>query len=324
MTKLTAVLVALVGLLALPGTGQASQTFGSPLKNAPANGPDPCVETVPGSCTLVAYINPNDAGDPVTSPAPFDGVVVKVRIRSAAAVSVTFRFATIGAPQGEVANARITANGPTVTLKGTGEIEEYPARVPVKKGVHVALDAPSASMVYNQGGDKYTYLYAPPLVKGNAPRASSGEPTGQLLVQAVIEPDADKDGAGDETQDACPANPSRTAAPCRDTSNPRLRGVKLESPAFRRSTVLDYRLSEAAKLTLRVQKAVRGRRGQTRFAWIGGQLTDAGAIGKNEIAIKRRFAGRRLAPGRYRLVIVARDAAGNKSAVKRIGFRIEG
>ena len=322
MTKLTALIVALAGLLALPATGQASQTFGSLLKNAPANGSTPCIEGVSGPCTLVGYINPNDAGDPVTSPAPFDGVVVKVRIRSAAAESVTFRFATIDTPQGEVANARITANGPTVTLKGTGEIEEYPARVRVSKGAHVALDAPSTSAVYNQGGDKFTYLYSPPLVKGAAARASTGEPTGQLLVQAVIEPDADKDGAGDETQDACPANPAKTVGPCTDTSKPRLRGVELGSSAFKRATVLDYRLSEAAKVTVRVQKAVR-RHGKTRFAWVAGKLTDKGAVGENELAIKRRFAGRRLAPGRYRLVIVAKDAAGNKSAVKRIGFRIK-
>ena len=193
--KLTALVVALAGLLALPAAGNASSTFGSLLKNPPANGSSPCVPT--GSCTLVAYISPNDAGDPVASPAPFDGVVTKVRIRSAAAEQVTFRFATIDAPQADVANAQITANGPTVTLQGTSEIEEYQARVPVKKGVHVALDAPSTSAVYNQGGDKFTYLYAPQLGLGQGPKASTGEPTGQLLVQAVIEPDADKDGYGD-------------------------------------------------------------------------------------------------------------------------------
>ena len=316
--KLTAVVVAVLGLFALPASGQASDTFGSLLKNAPANGPNPCVDGVPGPCTLVGYINPNDAGDPVTSPAPYDGVVVKVRIRSAAAESVTFRFATVGAPQGDVANAQIAADGPTVTLQGTGEIEEYAARVAVKQGVHVALDAPSASMVYNQGGDKFTYLYAPPLVKGDSPRASQGEPTGQLLVQAVIERDADRDGYGDETQDACPANPDKTAAPCTDTSKPRLSGLELDRTAFRRSTVLEYRLTEAAKVTIHLQKRKRGR-----WVELRGKLTDRGAVGNNQITIKRRFAGRKLAPGPYRLELIAKDAAGNKSAEKRIGFRIK-
>lgn len=318
MIKLTAVVIAVVGLCALPATGQASSTFGSLLKNAPANGPNPCVEGVPGSCTLVGYIHPNDAGDPVTSPAPHDGVVVKVRIRSAAAESVTFRFATIGAPQNEVASAQVVADGPTVQLQGTGEIEEYAARVPVKQGVHVALHAPSGSAVYNQGGDKFTYLYAPPLVPGDAPRASSGEPTGQLLVQAVIERDADRDGYGDESQDACPANPQRHAAPCADRVKPRLTGLELDRRAFRRSTVLDYRLTEAAKVTIHVEKRKRGR-----WVELRGKLTDRGAIGNNEVTIRRRFGGRWLAPGGYRLELVAKDAAGNKSVVKRIGFRIK-
>jgi hypothetical protein len=317
-TKLIALIVSVVGILALPATGQASSTFGSLLKNAPANGPNPCVETVPGSCTLVGYINPNDAGDPVTSPAPFDGVVVKVRIRSAAADSVTFRFATIDAPQGGVANAQIIANGPTVKLQGTGEIEEYGARVAVNKGAHVALDAPSASAVYNQGGDKFTYLYAPPLVLGQGPRASTGEPTGQLLVQAVIEPDADKDGYGDETQDACPANAQRSAGPCTDTSKPKLKSLKLDRSAFSRSTVLHYRLSETATVTAHLQKRKHGHWGDVR-----GKLTDQGAAGANELTLERRFAGRKLAPGRYRVELVAKDAASNKSVLVRIGFRIK-
>jgi hypothetical protein len=304
MIKLTAVIAAVTGLLALPATGQASDTFGSLLKNAPANGPNPCVEGVPGNCTLVGHIHPNDAGDPVTSPAPYDGVVVKLRIRSAAAEQVTFRFATIGAPQNEIASAQIAADGPTVHLQGTGEIEEYAARVPVRQGVHVALNAPSGSAVYNQGGDKFTYLYAPPLVTGGAPQPSSGEPTGQLLVQAVIERDADRDGYGDETQD--------------DFVKPRLAGLELDRKAFRRSTVLDYRLTEAAKVTIHVEKRKRGR-----WVELRGKLTDQGAIGNNEVTIRRRFGGRWLAPGGYRLELVAKDAAGNKSAVKRIGFRIK-
>jgi hypothetical protein len=47
------------------------------------------------------------------------------------------------------------------------------------------------------------------------------------------------------------------------------------------------------------------------------------AVRSAEITIKRRFAGRKLAPGTYRLELVAKDAAGNESVVKRIGFRIK-
>ena len=52
-------------------------------------------------------------------------------------------------------------------------------------------------------------------------------------------------------------------------------------------------------------------------------LTDQGTVGANDITIRRRFAGHKLAPGRYRLELVAADRAGNKSALKQIGFRIK-
>ena len=339
MKRLITLALALTGLLAIPAAGHASQTFGSLLKNSPAPGPDPCVDTAPGPCTLVGYIHPNDAGDPVTSPAPADGVVVKFRIRSLSAESVTFRFATID-KQGDTAFAQGAGIGPTVTLAGTGEIEEFPARMPVRQGTHTALDAPSTTMVYNTGGNEYTYLYGPPLTEGQGPRAQGAEPTGELLIQAVMEPDADKDGFGDETQDGCPADAAATAPPCNvaDTTKPVLSGVQLSPKTFKRSASLGYRLSEAATLTVRVQKAKPGRRvaGRcrrpsprnatrprcTRYTRVRGKLTDAGAAGKNALAISRTFAGRRLRPGRYRLVIVAKDGAGNTSAVKRIKFRV--
>ena len=49
-------------------------------------------------------------------------------------------------------------------------------------------------------------------------------------------------------------------------------------------------------------------------------LTDQGTVGANDITIRRRFAGHKLAPGRYRLELVG---AGNKSVQKHIGFRIK-
>ena len=289
MTRISAAAVAIAAVLALPATGNASESFGSLLKNSPANGSDPCVETVTGPCTLVAWINPNDAGDPVTSPAPADGVIVKFRIRSSAAESVTFRLATID-KQGDVALAQGAGVGPTVTLAGTKEIEEFPASVRVHRGDHVALDAPSSNMVYNQGGDEFTYLYAPPLVAGQAPRAASAEPTGELLVQAVMEPDADRDGLGDETQDAKVA--------------PSIKRLRVAGGSVR------LRLSEAATLRIRIDRATNGHYRNVRT------LKRAGKTGRNALSL-----GRRLAAGRYRVTVVAVDAAGNRSAAKRVPFR---
>ena len=292
MTRITAAAVAIAAVLALPATGNASESFGSLLKHSPANGSDQCVETVTGPCTLVGWINPNDAGDPVTSPAPADGVIVKFRIRSSAAESVTFRLATID-KQGDVALAQGAGVGPTVTLAGTEEIEEFPASVRVHKGDHVALDSPSSHTVYNQGGDEFTYLYAPPLVDGQGPRAASAEPTGELLVQAVMEADADKDGLGDETQDTSLAKVA-----------PSIERLRVAGGSVR------LRLSEAAKLRIRLDKAKNGHYRKVRT------LKRAGKAGRNVLSL-----GRTLAVGRYRVTVVAVDADGNRSAAKRYRFR---
>jgi hypothetical protein len=291
MTRITASAVAIAAVLALPATGNASESFGSLLKHSPANGSDQCVENVTGPCTLVGWINPNDAGDPVTSPAPADGVIVKFRIRSSAAESVTFRLATID-KQGDVALAQGAGVGPTVTLAGTEEIEEFPAGVRVHKGDHVALDAPSSHMVYNQGGDEFTYLYAPPLVDGQGPRGASADPTGELLVQAVMESDADRDGLGDETQDA---NVDRA---------PSIKRLRVVGGSAR------LRLSEAATLRIRIDRAKNGHYRNVRT------LKRTGRAGRNTLSL-----GRRLAAGRYRVTVVAVDADGNRSAAKRLSFR---
>ena len=72
-------------------------------------------------------------------------------------------------------------------------------------------------------------------------------------------------------------------------------------------------LSEAAALTVRVEK----QSGKRRFRAAGAAKRFTGKAGAN--TLKR--AVRKLAPGRYRLVVTATDAAGNRT-VKRVSFRV--
>src|SRR5688572_9818133 len=165
MTRKLVLLAGLVAVLALPAASHAAETFGSRLTNMPANGSDLCADPAPGPCTLVAHINPNAAGDPVTSPAPSSGVIVRFRLRTLAAESVTLRLATL-TNQGGTLLAQAAGTGPTVTTQGTGAIEEFTSRFAVQAGEHLALNAGTSHMVYNQGGDEFTRIYAPPLVDG--------------------------------------------------------------------------------------------------------------------------------------------------------------
>jgi hypothetical protein len=102
-------------------------------------------------------------------------------------------------------------------------------------------------------------------------------------------------------------------------------------------TTVRYSLSEPATATFRVRRRTIGRRvGAScrklsrrnrrrprcvRYVRAGSPFIHHGAAGPNSF----RFTGhpgRKLAPGRYRLVVVAIDVAGNRSAPKRRSFKI--
>jgi hypothetical protein len=321
----------------------AAENFGSRLLNEPTDGG--CKTPVTPPCTYVSYIHPSDPdGDPYSGGAPRDGVIVKFRIRAffgaGESPAVTFRLANIDLQDVNTALSTAAGTGPTVNVAGTGEIEEFPGRLPVKKGNHLALDTSDVNAIYNSNGNKFTYVYGPPLVQGQGPRGSS-DVTNELLVAAVVEPDSDKDGFGDETQDSCPtdAGTQQGACPQPDVTKPKLTGVSLAPKAFKSSTKLLYRLSETANVTVKVEKAKKGRRVRgkcrkqtaanrqrprcTRYVKLRGSIKATGGAGLNELTLNARIGGRKLSPGKYRAVVVARDAAGNVSKTKRIGFRIK-
>jgi hypothetical protein len=84
---------------------------------------------------------------------------------------------------------------------------------------------------------------------------------------------------------------------------------------------VSYALDEAAVVTFTVQRAVR-RRGRTRYVRVRGSLTHAGAAGGNRLRFSGRLPGRSLKRGRYRLVALPTDAAGNTGRAVRASFRV--
>jgi hypothetical protein len=329
--------------MALPAAGSAAETFGSRFKNNPNYG---ACDALTAPCTYVSFIHPADPdGDPYSGGAPRDGVITKFRISAYGAggvgtpATVTFRLADITRTNPDSAQASAVGTGPTVTIAGTGEIEEFPGRLAVEKGNHLAIDTSDAHAVYASSGSDFTYVFAPPLMDGMGARTSDAV-TEELLVGAVIEPDSDNDGFGDETQDSCPtdAGTQQGACPKPDTTDPRLTDVSLTSRTFTSSTKLLYRLSETATVTATVEKAGKGRRVRgkcrkqtaanakrkrcVRYVKLPGRIRTTGGKGLNQLTLRNSIGGRKLRPGKYRLTLVARDGAGNVSAKKRIGFRV--
>jgi len=326
----TAALSACAALLLLPAAGQAATEFGSRLDHEPANSGE-CEPL--GPCTIVSFIHPSDPnGDPYSGGAPVDGVIVKFRIRAFVpeASPVTFRLADISRPDpndDESALATAAVTGPTVILQTTEDevpIREFPGRLSVKKGQHLAIDGTNVQATVNNSGDDFSYVFTPPLLDGSGARGSL-QSTGELLVAAVIEPDADKDGFGDETQDQCPSQ-ATTQGAC-DVTAPGVTGLGVKGKK------VSYTLSEAASASLLLEKKLPGRRvgkkcvPQTaknkgnkrcsRFKAIGAAFAGPGAAGANQATLPVR----KLAPGSYRVTITARDAAGNQT-VKSFSFKV--
>lgn len=112
----------------------------------------------------------------------------------------------------------------------------------------------------------------------------------------------------------------------RDTTKPVVSALKLTTRRFKPSAakpkrakggVLRLKLSEAARVELRVERAAK------RGTWkrVAGKATLQVPRGTTSLRF-RGGLGKKLARGRYRLVLLATDAAGNRGATKRITFKV--
>jgi hypothetical protein len=334
LKKLLIPLAAMAAALVLAPASNAAVSFGS-LRTTNDPNQTPCEDPINSSCSIVQFTVPtNPNGDPSSDGAPIDGVITKFRIRAlgdSAPATVTFRVANINQLNPDNALATSAGTGPTVTVpQDNGDpapTTQASARVPVSKGQHLAIDGSmNIKATYDASGSKLSYVFAPPLVDGQGARGSNAV-VGELLVSADIEPDADHDGFGDETQDQCPSQ-ATTQGPC-DRTAPAVSGLRvIAGKVF-------YSLSEGATVSFRLEKALSGRKVKgkcvrqnprnkrkprcTRFRTVGAGFTGPGAAGANQVAIP---SGRKLKPGRYRLTMTVTDAAGN-SATTTKSFRIK-
>ena len=135
-----------------------------------------------------------------------------------------------------------------------------------------------------------------------------------------------------------PFEPLGPPLPPRDTTAPVLGPGSIRPSAFRvgERSVIRFTLSEAASLTLRFERVRPGRRrggrcvpphraprgARCRRFVSAGTLSRSGSAGPNVIVFRGRVDLRRLPAGAYRLTLLARDAAGNASAPRRLTFVI--
>ncbi len=126
--------------------------------------------------------------------------------------------------------------------------------------------------------------------------------------------------------------------PTKDTTAPVISGAKFSPRAWavkgrakaetpvaskiRRGTRIRYTLSEAARVTVQIERRKRrkGKR-KARFTRVGA-FARSGSAGANSNPFSGKIGKKRLRPGRYRATLVATDAAGNASTPARVAFKV--
>jgi hypothetical protein len=300
--------------------------------------------------------------------APFDGVIVRWRVQ----------LEHLQASGGNGRLRVLSRNGGQVTALRSGRsfplavgLNEFADRVPIAAGETIGFDVPGTNdsilktEVETREAPGAAFERAtPPLEDGTtqaegSPLALAGyEP----LFNAVLEPDADHDGFGDESQDACPAaagpsggcpepskpgvqepmpsGPAGAAPPATDRTPPQFLGDVGVHP--RRllpggGATFALALSEPAKVTISIERVLPGRlvgrscqketagnakRPPCRRFIAAGALGDEAAAGNNRLPWAGRLHGRSLRPGAYRATFAAVDAAGNLGPSARTSFTV--
>lgn len=147
---------------------------------------------------------------------PSDGVISSWSFQTGAAAPEVLRLKVgrvTSSSDLEGANTELSVTGESISQVPTASsLNTFRTRVPVKQGdfLGIYLGAAVGSVKCSNATVSAGYRdhYSARDVLAGSSATFTGESDGQVEVAAVLEPDADRDGFGDETQDQCPSNPT--------------------------------------------------------------------------------------------------------------------
>ena len=198
ITRNLAVVLAVLGVLALvPAGAGAKSWFGSSLNHEPANAGSPCDPSVttPLMCTHVGSLYPGTSG---RVKAPFNGKVIRIRVRAAGAMTLKFKLVKVRSLSSDdrQGQAKVVKVGPTLHVNGPSSdqlsngifpIESFKVHLKVRKGQELAIDTTNNQAEYcSDGTPGQLTFYNPFLRAGQGFRSSTGVDDCLLLVQAVV------------------------------------------------------------------------------------------------------------------------------------------
>jgi hypothetical protein len=192
---------------------------------------------------------------------------------------------------------RVVAEDPIPRMITPGALNTFQVRIPVEAGQLIALwqvgaDAPCSFADPDGDGLGWGVPVEPGV--GDTLSGAPAINAVQLNVSAKLEPDADRDSFGDETQDQCPANAALQTQPC-DRTAPETTITK-DAPKRIDTDKVKFRFeSDEASSTFECK--LKGKDLKRRIRQF------------NDCDSPRRY--RNLDEGRYRFKVRAIDAAGN-------------
>lgn len=213
MRGLGTVVGGLLAALALAPAAHGAVTIGSDLSQtdfASASCPvGPACTSVNGSLTN---------GRPLLS--PIAGVIVRWRLAQGnnagdgGNAMVALRIVHPASTTPPIDTWTGIATGPSVPVPTAAALLQFDSRIPIAVGDSIGLNHPQNHSVIGVAEPLgYLDAFSNGLADGEM-RLRDNASAAEMTLNADVEPDADRDGFGDETQDLCPTNATvQTACP---------------------------------------------------------------------------------------------------------------
>ena len=189
----------------------AISLIGAPAASAAAEFGDNCAGNEVSKSDDVTFFALTAPGNPLPLTAPGAGVITKLKSNiepGLPPVPHTLRVLR----QTGAKTVQLVGEASGVVSAGTNTFD---SRIPVQAGDRLGFFGPSGAVIYCNvpGAKNPAGAFEGGIgVGGSTPFVEVGS-EGRIPVFAVLEPDADNDGFGDETQDKCPQN-AAVQVPC--------------------------------------------------------------------------------------------------------------
>jgi hypothetical protein len=200
---LSAVIAGVAASVAIAGQAAAATTLGETF------GPGPGMCTTPGNpATALMTVSP--AAPAAQFTAASAGVITSWSVQTADTAPRSIKL-KVGHPTATPGEVTITGAGEFET-PGVNQVNTFPARVPIGAGDSIGFSQPT--------GTAWACVRSAPGYFARTNNMIDPEPgtttggwgvgPGEVPISAEVEPDADNDGFGDESQDKCPGAPGTT------------------------------------------------------------------------------------------------------------------